>query len=58
MKLYVVSALTTRKMAGVPALSMPYGVDKENMPVGVQLITNVLEEQKLLNFAYALEQAK
>ena len=48
----------TVNLAGLPALSLPYGVDKENMPVGVQLITNVLEEQKLLNFAYALEQAK
>jgi len=48
----------TVNLAGLPALSMPYGVDKENMPVGVQLITNVLEEQKLFNFAYALEQAK
>ena len=51
-------ATITANLAGVPALSLPYGVDKENMPVGVQLITNVLEEQKLLNFAYALEQAK
>ena len=51
-------ATITANLAGVPALSMPYGVDNENMPVGVQLITNVLEEQKLLNFAYALEQAK
>jgi len=51
-------ATITANLAGVPALSMPYGVDKENMPVGVQLITNILEEQKLLNIAYALEQAK
>ncbi len=48
----------TINLAGLPALSLPYGADKENMPIGVQLITNVLEEQKLLNFAYALEQAK
>ena len=48
----------TVNLAGLPALSLPYGVDQENMPVGVQLITNVLEEQKLLNFAYALEQAR
>ncbi len=51
-------ATITANLAGVPALSMPYGIDKENMPVGVQLIANVLEEQKLLNFAYALEQAE
>jgi len=51
-------ATITANLAGVPALSLPYGVDNENMPVGVQLITNVLEEQKLFNFAYALEQAK
>ena len=48
----------TVNLAGLPALSMPYGVDNENMPVGLQLITNVLEEQKLFNFAYALEQTK
>jgi len=51
-------ATITANLAGVPALSLPYGVDNENMPVGVQLITNVLEEQKLFNIAYALEQAK
>ncbi len=48
----------TINLAGLPAMSLPYGVDKDNMPIGVQLIANVLEEQKLLNFAYALEQAK
>ncbi len=51
-------ATITTNLAGLPALSMPYGVDNENMPIGVQLISNVLEEQKLLNFAYALESAK
>ncbi|MDD3593895.1 MAG: Asp-tRNA(Asn)/Glu-tRNA(Gln) amidotransferase subunit GatA [Candidatus Gastranaerophilales bacterium] len=47
----------TANLAGVAAMSVPCGFDKENMPIGLQLTANVLEEQKLLNFAYSYEQA-
>ena len=43
-------------IAGVPAISLPCGVDKEGMPVGMQLIGNRFAEDKILNAAYAFEQ--
>ena len=33
-------------IAGVPAISIPCGVDSEGMPVGMQLIGNKFEEEK------------
>jgi aspartyl-tRNA(Asn)/glutamyl-tRNA(Gln) amidotransferase subunit A len=42
-------------LAGIPAISIPAGSDKNNYPLGLQLIGNTLEEQKLLNIAYAAE---
>ncbi len=43
-------------IAGLPGISIPCGVDKEGMPVGMQLIGNKFEEEKLLNIAYIFEQ--
>lgn len=42
-------------LAGLPALSMPGGFDKDNMPIGVQLITKQLDEETLFKTAYCLE---
>ena len=44
-------------IAGLPAISIPCGIDKQGMPIGMQLIGNKFEEDKLLNIAYAFEQA-
>ena len=44
-------------IAGVPAMSIPCGVDKEGMPIGMQLIGNKFNEEKIYNVAYAYEQA-
>ena len=43
-------------IAGLPAISIPCGVDGQGMPVGLQLIGNKFEEEKILNTAFALEQ--
>ena len=43
-------------LIGAPALSMPTGVDKENMPIGAQLIANNLNEELLFRTAYNFEQ--
>ena len=43
-------------IAGVPAISLPAGVDKNNLPIGMQLIGNSFEEEKILNAAYKFEQ--
>ena len=43
-------------IAGVPAISIPCGVNSEGMPIGMQLIGNKFQEKKILNAAYAYEQ--
>ena len=43
-------------IAGLPAISVPVGVDNNGMPIGMQLIGNKFEEEKILNAAYTLEQ--
>ncbi len=43
-------------IAGLPAISIPCGVNEDNMPIGMQLIGNKFEEEKILNVAYAFEQ--
>ncbi len=43
-------------IAGVPAISIPCGVDSEGLPIGMQLIGNKFEEEKILNTAYTFEQ--
>ena len=43
-------------IAGVPAISIPCGVDSEGMPIGMQLIGNRFDEETILNAAYTFEQ--
>lgn len=43
-------------VAGVPAISVPCGVDKQGMPIGMQLIGNKFQEETILNAAYTFEQ--
>ena len=40
-------------LAGLPAISIPYGVDKNNMPIGLQIIANKNKDFDLLNFLLA-----
>lgn len=42
-------------LAGLPALSLPAGLDKQGLPLGLQLIGKALDEQKILNIGYAFE---
>ena len=44
-------------IAGLPGISIPCGVDKEGMPIGMQLIGNKFQEETILNAAYTFEQA-
>ncbi len=43
-------------LAGIPGLSLPYGLDKNGMPIGIQLLGKAFAEPTLLQAAYALEQ--
>jgi aspartyl-tRNA(Asn)/glutamyl-tRNA(Gln) amidotransferase subunit A len=42
-------------LAGLPSLSMPYGVGEKNLPVGLQFIAKPFAEEKLLQTAAAVE---
>ena len=44
-------------MAGLPGLSLPCGMDSKGMPIGLQVIGNVLREDQVFQAAYAYEQA-
>ena len=43
-------------LAGVPAISIPCGFSKEGLPIGLQIIGRHLEEEKIIQAAYAFEQ--
>jgi aspartyl-tRNA(Asn)/glutamyl-tRNA(Gln) amidotransferase subunit A len=44
-------------LAGLPGMSIPVGFGEGNMPVGMQLIGNYLQEAKLLNVAHQFQLA-
>ncbi|MEH2055590.1 MAG: Asp-tRNA(Asn)/Glu-tRNA(Gln) amidotransferase subunit GatA [Nostoc sp.] len=44
-------------LAGLPSLSLPCGFDDQGLPIGLQLIGNVLREDLLFQVAYAYEQS-
>ena len=43
-------------VAGIPAISIPASVDKEGLPIGIQIIGNHFDEEKILRAAYSFEQ--
>jgi aspartyl-tRNA(Asn)/glutamyl-tRNA(Gln) amidotransferase subunit A len=56
--MYLADLLTIpANMAGLPAISLPCGFDDAGLPIGVQLITGVLQEERLLQVAWHYEQA-
>jgi aspartyl-tRNA(Asn)/glutamyl-tRNA(Gln) amidotransferase subunit A len=42
-------------LAGVPAISIPCGFDRNNLPIGLQIITPAFSEYKLLRIAKMYE---
>jgi aspartyl-tRNA(Asn)/glutamyl-tRNA(Gln) amidotransferase subunit A len=44
-------------LAGIPGISVPCGLSREGLPIGLQLMAGPFEEEKLLRVAYNFEQA-
>ena len=44
-------------LAGLPAISIPVGLSGEGLPIGLQIIGDVLREDNVLGAAYSLEKA-
>ncbi len=45
-------------LAGLPGISIPCGLDKAGLPIGLQLIGDCFQEKKLLRTAYTYEKAR
>ena len=50
-------ATVPASLAGVPAISVPSGLDEQGLPVGIQFMAPLLREDTLLRFAAAFERA-
>ena len=44
-------------LAGLPGISIPVGLDRAGLPVGIQLIANSFDEPNLISVAHALEKS-
>ncbi len=42
-------------LAGLPAINLPCGVDKNKLPIGLQIIGPQKQENKIINLAYQIE---
>ncbi len=42
-------------IAGIPAISIPVGLDEKNLPVGLQIMGRYFDEKTILNLAYQFE---
>nr|WP_312292369.1 Asp-tRNA(Asn)/Glu-tRNA(Gln) amidotransferase subunit GatA [Clostridium chromiireducens] len=47
----------TANLGGNPAISIPSGISNEGLPIGIQLMGDMLCEEKIFKAAYSLEQA-
>ena len=51
MEVYTLSSLL-----GLPTISIPVGFNNKGLPMGMQIIANVKEDNKVINFAKFYEQ--
>lgn len=56
-KMYLNDVFTIpANLAGIPAISVPAGFDKDGLPLGLQIMTKNFDEQTMFDVALALEQ--
>lgn len=58
LELYLQDIFTTLvNLAGLPAISVPSGFDRNGMPLGLQILGPQLHDVSVIEYAYAFEQA-
>lgn len=58
LKMYLSDVYTAGvNLAGLPAISVPAGKDRNGMPVGLQFIGDCFKEKKIIQAAYAYEKS-
>ena len=45
-------------LAGLPGISLPCGIDSKGLPIGIQMIGDCFNENKIIQAAYAYEQTR
>ena len=59
LKMYLGDIYTVSvNLAGLPAISVPCGVDRNGLPIGMQLIGRAFGEKELIRAAYSYEQTR
>ncbi|MFN8672981.1 MAG: Asp-tRNA(Asn)/Glu-tRNA(Gln) amidotransferase subunit GatA [Candidatus Sericytochromatia bacterium] len=57
LSVYLMDILTVIvNLAGIPAISVPCGLDSNNLPIGIQFMAKALNEETLYQVSYSLEQ--
>jgi aspartyl-tRNA(Asn)/glutamyl-tRNA(Gln) amidotransferase subunit A len=57
-KMYLQDIFTVQaNITGHPAISVPFGTDEKNLPIGMQLVAPYFKEDALFSAASALEKA-
>ncbi|GAA5039677.1 glutamyl-tRNA(Gln) amidotransferase subunit A [Marivirga lumbricoides] len=57
-EMYLADVFTVQaNVSGIPAISIPNGVDNNNMPIGLQIMTDVFKESELFAFSKYLMEA-
>lgn len=52
LEMYLADLFTVQaSVAGIPAISIPNGMDKEGLPIGLQIMANAFEESELYAFS-------
>jgi aspartyl-tRNA(Asn)/glutamyl-tRNA(Gln) amidotransferase subunit A len=58
-KMYLNDVFTIpASLAGMPAMSVPFGYDKDKLPLGLQIISNHFDEENMFEVASYLENCK
>ena len=59
LKMYLGDIYTVAvNLAGLPAMTVPCGQDRQGLPVGLQLMGDCFQEKKIIRAAYTFEQTR